>query len=253
MMLTGNICLSALMCGCCMLAMGLTTFKNDLNQIQFQDSLCIFRAYITYVSGALFINSFLLTAIRQYFTVIYRNHLYFQSIRFQFLLICLTWILSLLFPMPTIFTGDIRYNVDNQICQVYLGFSFSIIYISLCTYGIPVPLIIFIYFKLVRYVYDISNHVIPVNTLSRAKKELKMVQNIVILVFILLILGVPYVLFILMSFFIKPPKYHFRVAYLFIEVSLVFVLLALFQFTEPVKAWVMRKINRRLNMIAAII
>ncbi|CAF5098445.1 unnamed protein product, partial [Rotaria sp. Silwood1] len=179
-------------------------------QIQFQDSLCIFRAYITYVSGALFINSFLLTAIRQYFTVIYRNHLYFQSIRFQFLLICLTWILGLLFPMPTIFTGDIRYNVDNQICQVYLGFSFSIIYISLCTYGIPVPFIIFIYFKLVRYVHDISNRVIPVNTLSRAKKELKMVQNIVILVFILLILGVPYVLFILMSFFTKPPKYHFR-------------------------------------------
>ncbi|CAF3945458.1 unnamed protein product [Rotaria sp. Silwood1] len=95
MMLTGNICLSALICGCCMLAMCLTTFKNDLNQIQFQDSLCIFRAYITYVSGALFINSFLLTAIRQYFTVIYRNRLYFQSIRFQFLLICLTWILAL--------------------------------------------------------------------------------------------------------------------------------------------------------------
>ncbi|CAF3709678.1 unnamed protein product [Rotaria sp. Silwood1] len=105
----------------------------------------------------------------------------------------------------------------------------------------------------VRYVHDISNRVIPVNTLSRAKKELKMVQNIVILVFILLILGVPYVLFILMSFFTKPPKYHFRIAYLFIEVSLVFVLLALFQFTEPVKAWMMRKINRRLNMVAAII
>ncbi|CAF4755978.1 unnamed protein product, partial [Rotaria sp. Silwood2] len=103
-----------------------------------------------------------------------------------------------------------------------------------------------------RYVRSMSSLVTPVNTLSRAKRELKMVQRIVILVAILVILGFPFVLFILMSFFTNPPKYHFRIAYLFIDVSLVLVLMALFQFTEPVKASMMKRINRQLNMVAAI-
>ncbi|CAF4207433.1 unnamed protein product, partial [Rotaria sordida] len=220
MMLTGNTCLSALMCGCCMLSICLNTLKNDLKQIQFQDSLCIFRAYITYVSGALFMNSLLLQAIHRYFTVIYRTRLYFQSIRCQFLIICLTWIFVSLHPMPVVFIGDIHYDGDNQMCQIYLKFSFSTIYISLCSYGIPTSLIIFIYFKLFRYVHKISTRVIHATALFRAKKELKMVQYIVILVVILIILGFPYVLFILISFFTNLPKYHYRIAYLFIHVSL---------------------------------
>ncbi|CAF3812638.1 unnamed protein product [Rotaria sordida] len=227
MMLIGNTCLNALMSGFCILGTCLTTFKNDLKQTQFQDSFCIFRAYITYVSGGLFMNSLLLQAIHRYFTVIYQNRLYFQSIRFKLLLICLTWIVALLYPIPTIFTGDIHYEISTS-------------------------LIIFIYFKLVRYVHKMSNRVTLVNTLSRAKKELKMVQHTVILVAILVILGFLYVIFILISFFTNPPKYHFRIAYVFIDVSLVFVLMALFQFTEPVKASKLRRINRRLNMIAAI-
>ncbi|CAF3118595.1 unnamed protein product [Rotaria sp. Silwood2] len=251
-MLIGNTFVSALISGCCMLSIYLTTFKNDLEQIQFQDSFCIFRAYIAYVLGALFMNSLLLQAIHRYFTAVYRNHLYFQSIRFQFLLICLIWILALLYHIPTVVTGDIYYNVDNQICQIHLGFSFLTIYISLCNYGIPILSIIFIYFKLVRYVRRMNSRVTPVNTLSRAKRELKMVQRIVILVAILVILGFPFVLFILMSFFTNPPKYHFRIAYLFIDVSLVLVLMALFQFTEPLKASMMKRINRQLNMVAAI-
>ncbi|CAF2718104.1 unnamed protein product [Rotaria sp. Silwood2] len=83
----------------------------------------------------------------------------------------------------------------------------------------------FIYLKLVRYVQGMSKCVTPANILARAKRELRMGQRTVILVTILLALGVPYTIIIFMPFFTNPPKYHFRIAFIFIDVSLAFVMI----------------------------
>jgi hypothetical protein len=99
----------------------------------------------------------------------------------------------------------------------------------------PVNVIMFINSKVVRHVKDISKRAAPANTLSRAQRELKMVQRIVRIVFILAISGLSYASFALMSFFTRPPKYHFRIVLVFIDVSLVFIMVALFQFTDPLK------------------
>ncbi|CAF1444667.1 unnamed protein product, partial [Adineta steineri] len=64
---------------------------------------------------------------------------------------------------------------------------------------------------------EMNKHVTLVNRLLRAKKELKMVFRIVILISICLILGIPYTIFVLMRFFTLPPEYHFRIAVTFIE------------------------------------
>jgi hypothetical protein len=121
---------------------------------------------------------------------------------------------------------------------------------SSCAYSIPMLLIIFIYLKLVLYVRRMSERITPVNTLVRAKRELKMVHRIVILTIILMIFGVPYMSFIFMSFFVSPPKYHFRIAFIFVDISLVFMIIALFQFTDPLKASIMEKIRRRRRNMA---
>jgi hypothetical protein len=107
----------------------------------------------------------------------------------------------------------------------------------------------FIYLKLVRYVHRISRRVTLVNILSRAERDLKMVQRIVIIVTILITLGFPYALFVFISFFISPPKYHFRIAYIFVDVSLAFMMIALFQFTDSLKTSIMKRINGQSNMI----
>ncbi|CAF4439901.1 unnamed protein product, partial [Adineta steineri] len=46
MMLVANTCLSEFICVCTALSLVPFTLNNDLKQIQYQDSLCIFRAYI---------------------------------------------------------------------------------------------------------------------------------------------------------------------------------------------------------------
>jgi hypothetical protein len=45
------------------------------------------------------------------------------------------------------------------------------------------------------------------------------------------------------------PKYHFRISYIFIDASYLFVMIALFQFTDPLKTSIMKKLNRQPNII----
>jgi hypothetical protein len=92
-----------------------------------------------------------------------------------------------------------------------------------------------------------SKRVTPVNGLLHARRELTMIRRIVLLISILLTLGVPYTTFVFMSFFNDTPEYHFRIAYLFADVSLVFVMIVLFQITDPIKTSVIKRIkNGRL-------
>jgi hypothetical protein len=56
-----------------------------------------------------------------------------------------------------------------------------------------------------------------------------------------------------MSFFNSAPKYDFRIAFIFLYASLVLVMIALFQNTDPVMMFVMKKINRLPNTIVAAI
>ncbi|CAF4011683.1 unnamed protein product [Rotaria sp. Silwood1] len=249
MMLIANSCLAELICASDSLGMTIFTLHNDLQQIPYPDSMCIFRGYLSYASCAVMNYSFLLQAIYRYVVVVYPNYLIFQSTRFQLFFICVTWTLGFVYPIGFMSNGNITYDVDNQICQISLGLSFPMIFVALCIYTIPISLIMFVYFKLVRYVKTISNLVTPANTLIRARRELNMFRRIVIFVTILVVLGIPYITFICMSFFISPPKYHLRIACSAIYVSLACVIIALFQLTPPLKTSIMKLISGRRNKI----
>jgi hypothetical protein len=101
-------------------------------------------------------------------------------------------------------------------------------------------------------VKGMSKHVTHVNALAQAQRELKMARRIVILTMILFTAGFPFGLFAFMSFFTTPPKYHFRIAYAFIDLSLALVMICLFQFTDPLKTSVKKTLKYRPNMIGPL-
>ncbi|CAF1039421.1 unnamed protein product [Rotaria sordida] len=247
MMLVANSCLAEFIFGSDMLGMALFTFQNDFHQNYYPDSLCIFRGYLGYIVTILQNYSYLLQAIYRYIIIIYPTHLFWQSVRFQVCLILTTWIFGFVCPLPYILNNEIKYNINNQICQMPLQLSFLTIYNALCVYVIPISLTMLIYFKLVRYVQDMRKHITPINILYRAQRELKMFRRLVILVMGIAMIGFPYALFIFISFFTIPPKYHFRIAYIFVDTSMAFVMIALFQFTEPLKTSIMKRVTRQAN------
>jgi hypothetical protein len=247
MMLVANSCLTELIFASNSLGMTVFTLENDLKQIQYQDRLCIFRGYLNLAAGGLQSYSYLLQAIYRYVVVVYPARLTYQSARFQILLVCLIWMCAIIYPIPIVFTNQIKYDVDNQLCLMPFHLSFLIIFNACYVYMIPVGSIVFIYFHMVRYVKQMSKRVTTGNTLFRAQRELKMIRRIIRLVSILLSLGIPFTIFILMSFFNSAPKYDFRIAFIFVDVSLALVMIALFQNTDPVKASLMKKMNWRPN------
>jgi hypothetical protein len=94
-----------------------------------------------------------------------------------------------------------------------------------------------------------SKRVTVGNTLFRAQRELKMARNIVIFVTGITTVGFPYALFVFISLFTSPPRYHFRIAYIFVHAAFTFVIIATLKFTEPIKNFMMKKFNRRPNVV----
>ena len=235
MLLVGNSCLAGIVFGALMYWMNLFKLMNDYAQIEYQDTFCNFRGYFGYSTCSIFNCSFLIQALYRFVRVLYPARLNFQSWKFQLGLIIFSWLFGILFPIGFMLDDEIRYNPANQICQLPLRFSRSIIYMAFCAYFIPVSLTMIIYILLVAYVKRMSKRVASNNSLSRAKQELKMVRRTVILVSILVIYCLPYAMFILLSFFISIPKYQARISYIFIDPSYLFAIITLYQFTDPLK------------------
>jgi hypothetical protein len=253
MMLVANTCLSALGFAIEEFWMRVVALQNDIKRIEYQDPLCLFRGYLIYSTCATFFASFVLQALYRYVTVVYPARLVWQSVKSQFLFICLTWIVGFTFPLGFLFTGNIIYNVNNQICDIPFRLSAARIWAALSVYGIPVALITFIYYKLIQYVKQMSKRVTPTNILLRAQRELKMARRTIIIVMFFLTLGIPYAILFVISFFTTPPIYHFRIAYLFVDFSLASVMIVLFQFTDPLKSSIKKKLKFQVTTVTPVV
>ncbi|CAF1155451.1 unnamed protein product [Adineta steineri] len=252
MMFVANSCLACLSFTIIMFWVTIIMLYNDLNQISYADSFCIFRGYISYVTASELFYAYFLQAIYSYIKVVYPFRLIWQSVRMQIFLIVITWISPFICILPHVLTHEIKYQVDDQICQMLLHLSVVTVYNVFYIYIIPMSGIVIIYIKLVRYVKNMRRRVTPANTLIRAQRELKMVYRIIILLLILLILGLPITIFVFIGFIGEPSNYHLRKAYTSVGISLIFVIIALFKFTDPVKNSIMKKLKRRSNIVVAI-
>ena len=253
MLLVGNSYLIGIIFGISIFSINLFRLINDLYHRTSADIFCNFRGYMSYATCSILNFSFCLQAIYRFLRIIYPRRLIFQSWKFQFFLICSTWIFGIVYPMIFLFTNEIIYNLENQICQLPLRLSFLIIYMANSAYIIPVSLTMIIYLKLVYHVRKMTRRVIPVNTLDRARRDLKMLRRTVILVSILIVYCLPYATFIFCSFFLQLPKYHFRISCAFIDTSYLFVMIALFQFTDPLKASIRKLLRRQTNQPGSMV
>ena len=249
MMLVANTCLIELLFATDMFALALFTLNNDLKQIRYQDALCVTRAILGYMTPLLQNFSFLIQAIYRYLAVVYPSRLFYQSAKFQGFMICLLWIFGLLYTVSVLVFGKIKYLDSDQICQQPLILCFVTIYNMLLIFVIPCSSTICVYFKLVLYARKMNRNSTAVNLLKRAKQELKMLRRIVILVFGVLCICLPKASVVFMGYFTPPPMYHFRIAFLFVHISLAFVMITIFKFTDQFQNFLMKTIRSRSTRV----
>ena len=247
MLFVANSCLAHFLLGFNLFGNRIFALYNDWKQMQYPDPFCYFRGYLGYASLTVLNCSFVIQALYRYFSVVYPARLFWKSKRNQFFLVCLTWVVGFVQPIHTILRSDeIVYNIDNQICQAPVGLFFTIVYLAFTIYLLPNIAMGIIYFKLVWHVRQMSKRVAPANLLFHARRELVMVRRAVMIISILVALGFPYLVFLIQSFFTGIHKYHFRIIYIFIDISMAMVIIILFQFTEPLKIAVMKRLRRRV-------
>lgn len=247
--LTCNTCIAEIVFGCSMLSIAVFSLENDRKRRIFQDPLCRFRDYLGYVGTALLLYSLTLQAIYRYIIVVYPTRLTWRTISVQGMLACFFWIFSITSLLPWLITSVATYDVDNQVCLLPFQLSIPIIYNVSIVYLIPLCIIILIYAKLVRYVRQMDIRTTSSSqTIFQARRELAMVRRIVALISILVIFGLPFTLFMFLSFITTPPKYHYRFSLLFGDLFQGILMVALFKFSQPVLD-VLIKVKRRYSNI----
>ncbi|CAF1012327.1 unnamed protein product [Adineta steineri] len=252
MLLVCNSSIAIILVCCVLLNTAIFTLQHDLNQSRENNiSFCIILSYLAFIAGGLHNYSYLLTAVYQYISVVYPNKVIWQTVKTQFCLISVIWIVCIIDMVPLFVAGQITYNIDNQVCQVPLRLSVSVVYGAAIIYAIPNFGITVVYIKLTRYVQQISLRTISNNTLFHARRELRLVQRTFVLCNTLIVLGFPYLIFVLMSFFTPPPKYHFRIIFICIDISVLAVIVTGYCFTPNIKT-IIRKILSRSTAVESM-
>ncbi|CAF1486937.1 unnamed protein product [Adineta ricciae] len=247
MILSSTLCFAELFFGSVTASIAVFSLQNDRQQRVFQDSLCVFRGYMGFVGFCLLMNSCVLQAIYRYIVIVYPTRLSWQSARVQLIAISVTCLYCFVTMLPWFLTGNITYSIDDQVCLVSLQLSVPVIYNMFMTFVFPISIIMLIYKKLVYHVQQISIRATSNQTVFQARRNFTIVSRIIIIVIILLVLGIPYMIFNFMSFFTKPSRYHLRITVLLLDVFQPLTMMVIFLSNQPVmdiiKKWKCSMVN----------
>ncbi|CAF4123532.1 unnamed protein product, partial [Adineta steineri] len=207
-----NLCLSIIGLAVASLGTELFGIVYDYRFISFPHSSCFILNYIVSSQSSMLNFSLFLQAFYRYLCIVHSTRIFYQSWKFQLILIILTWIIGYLLPLEYFLHHDVVANTDNKMCVIPFRLSFSIIYMATSIYMVPFSSLMLTYLRIIRYVKQMNNRVTPVNVLVRAQRDLEIVRRTIILVCILIACGFPFVILIFISLFTDPPKYTYRIS-----------------------------------------
>ncbi|CAF1299714.1 unnamed protein product [Adineta steineri] len=185
------------------------------------DSLCTVRGLFLQAGTGVLYHTLCVQALYRLFVTVYSARRSLQTTRFIILVVVIQWIFSISFGLPILFTGHITYQQGSRICQVSLEDTIGFIYFASIIFFIPLIMIVYIYFRIVKYMKDnpfSTTNRSTINGQQRHQSELRLIRRILTLVIILFILGFPYFLFYLLIHLhiVSPWSYMPRISYLFI-------------------------------------
>ena len=162
------------------------------------DISCRWRAYFAYMTLCASIYSYFIQAISRLFISIFSaTHRWLSSFRAHYLLILVQWSVVALLPLPAILTTDVRFR-PLSLCWVPKQHLIHVTYTYIAYYIFPTLSIgiiyVYIYYRVKQTAKRASSLIRSSNS---SKRDLELLRNILILLIIYLLGGVPSILFIL--------------------------------------------------------
>ena len=161
------------------------------------DAACRWRGYFAYVSISAATYSYLIQAIsRLFYSKLSARYPWLITFKTHYYLILIHWITVIIIPLPSIITNDISFR-PGLLCWVPLEHLIHVIYTVFAFYCVPITSIIVIYIIIYKEVKKAAMRTEMVLNITNHKRDLEVFRNIVILLTIYIVGGVPTLLFLI--------------------------------------------------------
>ncbi|CAF3662984.1 unnamed protein product [Rotaria sordida] len=206
---------------------------------------CHWRGFLIHAVLCVLYDSYILQATYRLFRVVF----YRQRILHNFLLYCVIIFIASLFGLisisPVIIRGDIIYLSSEYYCQTPFTNISAIMYIAIRLFLLPILLIAIIYIFLLNHIRQ--TRFLCNNYHRRSKhnrRNLIVIRRLLLMLTFLISLGFPSMIFLIILIFTGHlVLLTYRVGWLFVSFSLIFLSYMLIQLTRPLKK-TMRKFLR---------
>jgi hypothetical protein len=180
-------------------------FSNDSSLYQ---PTCLLRGYLSIMACTGLCYSYLIQAISRLFCTALYKHKNLQTWHIHRIMIIMNWILAFLIPIPPIFLNGYVLEEESRLCLPSTKIFSSAIYVISSVFLIPLTLIQIIYVIILYYAHQSTRRVVDFATktntvairgyipLPNFKRELILMRNMLILVFILTSGGAPFAMLI---------------------------------------------------------
>ncbi|CAF2314000.1 unnamed protein product [Rotaria sp. Silwood2] len=164
------------------------------------DIYCRWRAYLAYFAISAVAYSFLIQAIsRLFISTFSTKYKCLITFKTHYILIIIQWFTVIIIPLPAVITKDIYYRT-NQLCWVPMQNIVHTSYAYIAYYTIPALSICMIYIFIYYQIKQVQKGARPLLRLIHGeKRDLELLRNILILLSIYLIGGIPFLLFVFSS------------------------------------------------------
>lgn len=190
---------------------------------------CRWRIYLVHVCFCSLYYSFVLQAVFRLFRIVFYRFKVLQSFGVCLLSVVIQWILSFLFILPNLLLDDFRYQASEFNCWIAFDNVRGLILVTLTIFNNPLSIIFTIYTQIIRYTRRQAH--LQQRRQNANQRDLAVLKRIVILVFIIVIIGLPTLVVIIVYLItnrIIPYAYHIQglciaLGVLVASISLVFL------------------------------
>ncbi|CAF0779765.1 unnamed protein product [Adineta ricciae] len=167
-------------------------------QSETSDVGCRWRGYFAYLSIAAVAYSYLIQAISRFFiSILSGQYRWLTTFKTHYTLILLQWVTIIVIPLPSILTNDIYYR-PSSLCWVPLKKLIHVIYTYFAYYILPTLTICILYIMIFyRVKQGTKRAALLIKNNHHEKRDLELLRNIMVLLGIYLLGGLPSVLFVI--------------------------------------------------------
>lgn len=221
---------------------------------QYGDTLwCRLRGFFIHGFLCVLYDSYVLQAIYRLCRVVFYRHKSLHSFTLYSLLIPIGSLFGIGSISPVLIRGDVVYISSEYYCQTPFKNIPAITYIAIRLFLLPILFISLIYMCLLKHVRQSTDSLMTANDnqyrrSKQNKRDLIIIRRLLVMLTSLILLGLPSVIFLIIymicGYFISVT---YRVGWLSVSFSLVFLAFMLIRLTNPLKKTFKRCLKRNYN------